>query len=167
MKFPLSCLAALGILCVGGSFAQDSWVTEGFEQFSRGTFGNAGQNLYVSKAGVLQRIYQFDLDKNGWTDLVFAMPNHKILRVYSQTDIGFEWRAFKDIPSMADVVTAGDFDGDGLDDVAVASQVADPADKMKQTSWIWLNSAEGFVEKNRLTVETRSACTVRALENMV
>ena len=55
-----------------GDARPESWVTEGFEAFRRGTFGNAGQNLYVSKAGVLQRIYQYDLDKNGYFDLVFA-----------------------------------------------------------------------------------------------
>ena len=53
------------------------WITEGFEAFRRGTFGNAGQNIYVSKKGVLQRIYQYDLDRNGYIDLVFAnCQNH-------------------------------------------------------------------------------------------
>ena len=372
--------------CAMVAAAADPWVTEGFEAFRRGTFGNAGQNLYVSRAGVLQRIHQFDLDRNGWVDLVFAncqdhhesapsyvydaetgrrlstlesqgarsgvvadldgdgvrdvvvtgffdmvtpfspaeiyygqedgsysdrchvrvqaphavgtavgrfdggkpalafaMPEHGILRVCTQSEIGFEWNSFADIPCTADVIAAADFDGDGfddlacrdsretsttvywggkdgldaarksefpgvpasdclsaeeakgvqsdlekkfvaprlvevvrfngktcftlstgkkvilfavtkgrqavrelelpflmglsvatgdfnrdgLDDVAVASQAADPADRMKQTSWIWLNAANGFVEKNRLTVGTRSACTVRALENRI
>ena len=36
-------------------------VVEGFEAFRRGTFGNGGQNIYVSKAGVLQRIHQTDI----------------------------------------------------------------------------------------------------------
>lgn len=55
----------------------NSWITEGFEAFRKGTFGNAGQNLYVSKKGVLQRIYQYDLDRNGYVDLVFAnCQNH-------------------------------------------------------------------------------------------
>ena len=369
-------------------FAHDgAWVTEGFEAFRRGTFGNAGQNLYVSKAGVLQRIYQFDLDKNGWLDLVyancqdhhesapsyvydvaggrrlstlasqgarsgtvadlngdgipdvvvtgffdmvtpfspaeiyygqpdgtysdryhvriqtphavdtavgrfdgsakpalaFAIPEHKLLRIYTQTDIGFEWREFKDIESENDVIAAADFDGDGFDDLAarksdetttvvwwggkdglaadrktefpgvpasdclsaaeadglqselekkfvaprlieavdfggktcftlstgkkvilfsvakdrtavrelelpllmalsvatgdfnedgltdlaVASQVADPADKKKQTSWIWLNSKDGFRKENLITVNTRSACHVNALGRQV
>ena len=39
------------------------WVTSGFEAFRRGAFGNGGQNLYVSKKGVLQRIFQYDLDR--------------------------------------------------------------------------------------------------------
>ena len=53
------------------------WQTKGFEAFRRGTFGNGGQNLYVSKKGVLQRIFQYDLNHNGWFDLVFAnCQNH-------------------------------------------------------------------------------------------
>lgn len=28
---------------------EKQWITEGFEAFRRGTFGNSGQNLYVSK----------------------------------------------------------------------------------------------------------------------
>ena len=48
----------------------NSWITEGFEAFRKGTFGNAGQNIYVSKKGVLQRIYQYDLDRNGVVDFV-------------------------------------------------------------------------------------------------
>lgn len=53
------------------------WVTKGYDDFSQGTFGNGGQNLYVSSRGVLQRIYQYDLNHNGYFDLVFAnCQNH-------------------------------------------------------------------------------------------
>ncbi|MDP7347050.1 MAG: hypothetical protein QF735_02410, partial [Phycisphaeraceae bacterium] len=51
--------------------------TRGFDAFARGTFGNAGQNLYVSRGGVLQRIFQFDVNRNGYVDLVFCnSQNH-------------------------------------------------------------------------------------------
>ncbi|MBR2356613.1 MAG: VCBS repeat-containing protein [Lentisphaeria bacterium] len=54
-----------------------TWITRGFEAFRRGTFGNGGQNIYVSKKGILQRIYQYDLNHNGYFDLVFAnCQNH-------------------------------------------------------------------------------------------
>ncbi len=54
-----------------------SWVTRGFEAFGRGSFGNAGQNLYVSRAGVLQRIHLYDLNRDGYVDLLFCnSQNH-------------------------------------------------------------------------------------------
>ena len=49
------------------------WVTEGFEGFSRGTFENGGQNLYVSKKGVLQRIFQYDVNGDGLPELVMLV----------------------------------------------------------------------------------------------
>ena len=53
------------------------WITKGFEGFSKGTMENGGQNLYVSKKGILQRIFQYDLNHNGYVDLVFAnCQNH-------------------------------------------------------------------------------------------
>lgn len=48
------------------------WREEGFADFRDGSFGNGGQNIYVSRAGVLQRIYQFDINKNGYFDLLFC-----------------------------------------------------------------------------------------------
>lgn len=55
-----------------------NWTTEGFEAFRKGIFGNGGQNLYVSRKGVLQRIHQTDLTGNGYIDLVFCnSQNHE------------------------------------------------------------------------------------------
>lgn len=48
------------------------WVKKGFEDFSKGTMGNAGQNLYVSANGVLQRIFHFDLNADGYPDIAIA-----------------------------------------------------------------------------------------------
>ena len=55
-----------------------TWTTRGFNGFRQGQFGNAGQNLYVSRAGVLQRIHQYDLNGNGHLDLLFCnSQNHQ------------------------------------------------------------------------------------------
>ena len=46
---------------------------EGFETFRRGTFGNAGANLFVDAKGVIRRIADQDLNGNGCYDII--MPN--------------------------------------------------------------------------------------------
>lgn len=52
--------------------AKRAWIERGFEDFVDGTFGNSGQNLYVSRAGVLQRIHHFDVNADGYVDLLFV-----------------------------------------------------------------------------------------------
>lgn len=47
----------------------DSWKKKGFSEFSKGTLGNGGQNLYISAKGVLQRIFNFDINGDGYPDL--------------------------------------------------------------------------------------------------
>ena len=108
-----------------------AWVTEGFDAFRRGTFGNGGHNLYVSRAGVLQRIHQFDLDGDGFVDLVFS-NSHDYWEtappaIYRWHDEAFERR---DVPApggrcaviadltgdeIADLVVGRQFDGVGFD----------------------------------------------------
>ena len=52
--------------------AKQVWHKSGFDGFMKGSFGNGGQNLYVSKSGVLQRIHLYDITGNGYPDLIFS-----------------------------------------------------------------------------------------------
>ncbi len=97
------------------------WITRGFEAFRRGTFGNGGQNLYVSRAGALQRIHQFDLDRDGHVDLVFCnSQNHgekPPVTVYRDV-LGRTASRF--LPSDGGRTgVAADLNGDGYDDLVV------------------------------------------------
>ena len=98
-----------------------TWTTRGFESFRQGLFGNAGQNLYVSRAGVLQRIHQYDLNGNGYLDLLFCNSQNHSERppayVYddplghaSRTELAAEgaWTG-----------TVADLNGDGYDDLVL------------------------------------------------
>ena len=41
------------------------WTKSGFDGFRKGSFGNGGQNLYVTANGTLQRIFNFDVNGDG------------------------------------------------------------------------------------------------------
>jgi len=47
------------------------WVEDSFEDFADGKLDAAGQNLYVSRDGALRTIHRFDLNRDGYLDLIF------------------------------------------------------------------------------------------------
>ena len=98
-----------------------TWTTRGSEGFRQGRFGNAGQNLYVSRAGVLQRIHQYDLNGNGHLDLLFCNSQNHQERppafVYSDP-LGAASRT--ELPSEGAWTGAvADLNGDGFDDLVL------------------------------------------------
>jgi len=100
------------------------WVTRGFEAFRRGIFGNAGQNLYVSRAGVLQRIFLFDLNRDGHTDLLFCNSQEHLeappAYVYLEP-----MRSIHRIELSANGAPTGavaDLNGDGYDDLVLGME---------------------------------------------
>ena len=68
-------VAALSLACFGG--AQDVpsplvWTQSTFEDFQSGRFEDAGANAYVSRQGRVQLINKWDLNDDGFLDVVFA-----------------------------------------------------------------------------------------------
>ena len=100
---------------------ESPWITRGFDAFRQGSFGNGGQNLYVSRAGVLQRIHQFDLDRDGHLDLVFCnSQNHgekPPVTVYHDVLGQTTSRLLPSDGGRTGVVA--DLNGDGFDDLVV------------------------------------------------
>jgi len=95
------------------------WRQEGFSEFIKGTFGNAGHNLYVSKGGVLQRIHHFDFNNDGYNDLLFCNSHDDVecppSYAYSNP-LGDVSRT--DLPSYgARCAEVADLCGDGYDDL--------------------------------------------------
>ena len=68
MKIPGVCVAGLVLAACG--FAQ-TWVENSFTDFADGTLDAAGQGLYVTAAGKVKTIHRFDLNADGYLDLVF------------------------------------------------------------------------------------------------
>ena len=125
------------------------WTTKGFDEFRRGSFGNAGQNIYVSKAGVLQRIYQFDLNKNGYLDLIFCNDHdhHESAPTYVYSDpIATATRY--EVPSDGSRSgTMADLNGDGYDDLVLGMYSNGTAPELN--AFVYYGGPDGFSERRR------------------
>ncbi len=143
--------SCLGLASYPARAEQGVWRQRGFDEFSRGTCGNAGQNLYVSRAGILQRIFRFDLNSDGYMDLVLCNSHGKYeappAYVYP-APLAAPTRRFE-LPADGAVSGAvGDLNADGYDDLVLAN--ADNGVRPDLNSHIYFGSPEGFNEKRVL-----------------
>lgn len=133
--------------------SQHLWVTRGFDDFRKGTFGNAGQNLYVSKEGVLQRIHQYDLNHNGHYDLLFCNSQAHCERMpaYLIRDVFGEQTTTELVTEGATAAAVCDLNGDGYDDLIVGC-TKNGLTVAGSNAHIYYGSSEGWTEKyqNRL-----------------
>lgn len=138
------------------------WTTQGFEGFSRGTLGNGGQNLYISAAGVLQRIHNYDVNNDGYPDLLFAnsqsMGERPPVYLY---DRPLENREYAELPSNGSYDAAMvDLNGSGYQDLVIACQ-SDGAHS-DVTAVVYFGSEIGLTEKYRMELPAPDATGVAA-----
>ena len=123
------------------------WITEGFEAFSQGTCGHAGQNLYVSRKGILQRIHQYDFSGDGHLDLVFCnSQNHwEKPPIYVYQDVLGDPQRL-DLPSdAAQAAAVADLNGDGFDDLIVG--MGNNGIRAELNARIYYGAATGWSER--------------------
>lgn len=138
------------------------WSIKGFDALSQGTPGNAGQNLYVSKKGVLQRIWQFDVNGDGYVDVPVANSH------------GFNEHPYATIisdpagsPRIQNVLTqdgqagqVADINGDGFDDLVIAT--ANDGHHLDVTSYVYFGGSDGITENRKIDLAAR-CCTCVAV----
>ncbi len=61
------------------------WTEDSFEDFRDGTLDASGQNIYISKDGAIRTINRFDLNDDGWLDLVYPHTHDRSNIVTSTT----------------------------------------------------------------------------------
>lgn len=138
-----------------------SWVKKGFEEFKKGTFGNGGQNIYASANGVLQRIFNYDLNGDGFTDLPItnshSMNERTHIEVYDRLGQGEPLK----LPSNGsyDAIFT-DLTGDGTDDLVVACQHNGVHSDVSAV--IYFGSEIGLSEKYKLELRVPNSLGVTA-----
>ncbi len=138
------------------------WITEGYDGFTKGSLGNGGQNLYVSAKGVLQRIFQFDVNGDGYPDLLFAnsqsMGERPPVYLYERP---FSCGDFAKLPSGGSYAAVlQDLNGDGYDDLVIACQ--NNGTHSDITAFLYYGSPEGLSERYRAELPAPDAIGVAA-----
>ena len=137
------------------------WSLSGFEALSKGTLGNAGQNLYVSAKGVLQRIWQFDVNKDGYVDLLIANSHD-----YNEHPDLYIIKDPCGAAQCQNVLTRGcqaghvcDFNGDGYADVILAAN--NDGHHSDLPSYVYFGGKGGITENRKLELAAPgSSCCV-------
>lgn len=127
-----------------------SWIHQGFEDFSQGTFDDGGSNLYVNADGVMELIRRWDVNNDGYVDLVLA-NNHDIqergptvvFRVERGSERGWKSRTLPNDSGHMSSIT--DLDQDGVADLIVVN--AYDGISSRQFSYVYWGGSGGPTDK--------------------
>ena len=127
-----------------------AWVHKGFEEFAKGHCENGGDNLYVNADGVIEIIHRFDVNNDGYVDLIFPNSHGYIERgptwIYTQaaTD-GKHWPR-RELPNDSSWMSrVADVDGDGCNDLIVVNAENGVTSELK--SYIYWGGPDGLADE--------------------
>ena len=158
--------AAIGRTLDGKGRGEAQWIHRGFKQFSKGLFDNGGDNLYVNAKGVVEMIHRFDVNNDGYVDIVFPNSHGYIERgptwIYTQAKgEGKNWPR-RELPNdsgwMSRIV---DVDGDGYPDLIVVNGENGVTSELN--SYVYWGSPKGLT-KDRTELPTAGAYDVAAVD---
>src|SRR6187455_1921080 len=100
------------------------WRLDSFEDFRAGTFGDGGANMYVSAAGRVELVNRWDLNNDGFLDLVFANSHPHVEKldatIYWGNGKDFDAARASAVPNEgAQWTIAADLDKDGRVDAVI------------------------------------------------
>ncbi len=145
--------------------AQVTWTERGFKDFVDGQFLDAGSNLYVSANGRIQIITRWDLNEDGFLDIILpgsqAHTEKENTYIYYNNGGDIDGRSRIEIPGggTRDGVLA-DFNQDGYLDLAVANFKDSHFSQV--SAWIYYGSPQGYDFNNRSELPAFQATSIAA-----
>ena len=139
--------------------SEQVWKTRGFKAFRQGTFGNAGHNVYVSRAGVLQRIHLFDVNKDGYIDLLFcnAQDHLEAPPTYVYYDV-LDQPHRLEVPLGGSCGAVADLSRNGYADLVLGMEKSGNAGMFN--AYIYYGSSEGITERFHMQVPAHGTTSV-------
>jgi hypothetical protein len=131
------------------------WTQNSFEAFREGTFTDAGSNAYVSAAGRIQLINRWDLNNDGFLDVIMPAGHGQTEKedTYLYLNNGGDIDARTLIRVPANGSTDGivrDFNKDGLNDLAVCN--GDNGIHQRTNTYVYYGTKDGFTASKRVTL---------------
>ncbi|HZT31181.1 MAG TPA: VCBS repeat-containing protein [Bryobacteraceae bacterium] len=130
------------------------WETAGFEAFREGQFDAGGANLYVSRNGVVQTVHRFDVNNDGYYDLIFN-NTHDLAYTPPSYQYQFAARQARQTayPGAGAVrVRVADLNGDGRPELIIARGFDNSTRVMN--SWIYWGTPQGWTERYHSELST-------------
>lgn len=143
--------------------AATTWTQDSFQDFRGGSFLDGGSNLYVSARGRIQIINRWDLNNDGFVDLVVpaghAHTEKENTYIYLNHGGDVDGRTRIEIPGGG---SAGgliaDLNHDGLNDLIVANSNDSHVEKVD--TWIYWGTPGGYSAEHRTKLPAYDARAV-------
>ena len=136
------------------------WVQTSFDDFSKGRLVDAGSNLYISRRGSIQTVNRWDLNGDGYIDLIFNNSHDEWQTIPAYLYLGKEGGidSGSRIELPADGASKGlvhDLNKDGYPELIIANTFNGTT--MKLNAYIYWGSAVGYSPAMRTELPTLGA----------
>jgi hypothetical protein len=105
---------------------ENKWITQGLRDFSKGTFENGGDNLYVNARGIIETIHRTDMNNDGYVDIILPNSHGYIERgptwIYTQSKSDAKHWIRSELENDSGWLSrVADVDSDGYPDLIVVN----------------------------------------------
>jgi len=142
-----------------------TWTEDSFEDFRDGTFLDAGSNCYVSERGRIQIITRWDLNGDGYLDILLPSGQQHEEKcstyLYLNKDGEIDGRSRVELPASGSIGgLVRDLDRDGYNDLAIVNHMN--SHSVEVNAYIYRGGPQGVSASNRVELPAFLAAGIAA-----